>query len=90
MAKQRGIVFFEGTMGGINFYYRNGVPTARAAGGGFTRKAIKTGSHMVRVRESNSEFANCSRVNKIFKQSITLFRLGYSDGTLHSLSLIHI
>ena len=84
MAKQRGIVFFEGTMGGINFYYRKGVPTARAAGGGFTRAAIKNGAHMVRVRESNSEFAGCSRVNKIFKQSVRLFLAGYTDGTLHN------
>ncbi|WP_431136062.1 hypothetical protein [Psychroserpens mesophilus] len=84
MAKQRGIVFFEGTIGGINFYYRKGVPTARAAGGGFTRKAIKTGAHMVRVREHNSEFARCSKVNKVFKQAIRPFMLGYKDGTLHS------
>lgn len=84
MAKQRGIVFFEGTLGGINFYYRKGVPTARAAGGGFTRKAIKTGAHMVRVRENNSEFAGCSQVNKSFKQAIRPFLLGHKDGTLHS------
>jgi hypothetical protein len=84
MAKQRGILFFEGTLGGINFYYRKGVPTARAAGGGFTRKAIKTGAHMVRVRENNSEFAGCSQVNKYFKQAIRPFLLGYKDGTLHS------
>jgi len=84
MAKQKGIIFFEGTLGGINFYYRKGVPTARAAGGGFTKKAIKKGANMVRVRESNTEFAGCSRVNKYFKHSIHSFLLGYKDGTLHS------
>ncbi len=84
MAKQRGVIFFEGTLGGINFYYRKGVPTARVAGGGFTRKAIKTGANMVRVRESNSEFAGCSQVNKVFKQAIRPFLIGYKDGTLHS------
>lgn len=84
MAKQRGIVFFEGTMGGINFYYRKGVPTAREAGGGFTREAIKTGDHMVRVRENNTEFSGCSQVNKFFKHAIRPFMLGYKDGTLHS------
>ena len=51
MAKQKGVVFFEGTLGGINFYYRKGVPTARAAGGGFNRRAIKTSPRMVRVRD---------------------------------------
>ena len=84
MAKQRGIVFFEGTMGGINFYYRKGVPTARTAGGGFTRQAIKNGKNMERVRESNSEFACCSLVNKVFKQALRPFFIGFKDGTLHS------
>ncbi|WP_417876005.1 hypothetical protein [Winogradskyella sediminis] len=84
MAKQRGIVFFEGTLGGINFYYRKGVPTARRAGGGFNAKAIKTSASMVRVRESNSEFALCSKVNKHFKQAFAVFLVGYKDGTLHS------
>ncbi|WP_179007853.1 hypothetical protein [Winogradskyella forsetii] len=84
MAKQAGIVFFEGTLGGINFYYRKGVPTARRAGGGFTAKAIKTSPTMARVRESNSEFAGCSGVNKHFKLAIVPFTAGYKDGTLHS------
>lgn len=84
MAKQKGIVFLEGTIGGVNFYYREGVPTARAAGGGFTKQAIKHGSNMVRVRESNNEFGMCAVVNKTFKQAIRPFLLGYKDGTLHS------
>jgi len=84
MAKQRGIVFFEGTLGGINFYYRKGVPTARRAGGGFNAKAIKTSASMVRVRESNSEFALCSKLNKHFKKALAVFIVGYKDGTLHS------
>ena len=70
MAKQKGVVFFEGTIGGINFYYRKGVPTARASGGGFNKRAIKNSPKMVRVREQNSEFANCSKVNKAFKNAI--------------------
>ncbi len=84
MAKQSGIVFFEGTLGGINFYYRKGVPTARRAGGGFSRKAIKTSSTMVRVRESNSEFAGCAKVNRYFKQALAPFLGGHKDGSLHS------
>ena len=84
MAKQRGIVFFEGTLGGINFYYRKGVPIARTAGGGFNAKAIKHSPNMVRVRENNSEFALCSQANKTFKQAIRPFMIGYKDGTLHS------
>jgi|SRR5690554_315377 len=84
MAKQGGIIFLKGTIGGINFYDRLGVPTAREAGGGFTREAIKNGENMVRVREINSEFGICSRVNKCFKQAIRPVLIGYKDGTLHS------
>lgn len=84
MARQKGIVFFEGTLGGINFYYRKGVPIARRAGGGFNAKAIKTSPKMVRVRESNSEFALCSTINKHFKRALQPFLLGYKDGTLHA------
>ena len=84
MARQKGIVFFEGTLGGINFYYRKGVPTARRAGGGFTAKAIKTSPSMERVRESNTEFALCSKINKHFKLALRPYLVGYKDGTLHA------
>lgn len=84
MAKQKGILPLEGTLGGINFYYRKGVPTARSAGGGFNKKAIKTSPNMARVRQQNSEFAICSRTNKIFKQAIASLLAGYVDGALHS------
>ena len=84
MAKQKGIVFLEGTMGGINFYYRKGVPTARVAGGGFNGNAIKTSPNMVRVREQNAEFAKCSTVNRVFKNAMRSFLIGYKDGSLHS------
>ncbi|WP_435133932.1 hypothetical protein [Formosa sp. A9] len=84
MAKQKGIVFFEGTLGGINFYYLNNKPTARVAGGGFTSKAVKKSPNMKKVREQNSEFRNCSYVNKAFKAAIRPMLLTYKDGTLHS------
>ncbi|MGM5469845.1 hypothetical protein ACS386_06175 [Flavobacteriaceae bacterium LMO-SS05] len=84
MAKQKGIIPLVGTLGGINFYFRKGVAVARTAGGGFNAKAIKHSPKMIRVRESNSEFANCSVVNKVFKQAIRYFTEGYVDGMLHS------
>ncbi|WP_418639137.1 hypothetical protein [Winogradskyella sp.] len=84
MAKQKGLVPLEGTLKGINFYYRKGVPIARAAGGGFTRAAIKHSPTMERVRESNTEFAGCSKINKVFKQALAPFLKGHKDGILHS------
>ena len=73
MAKQLGIVPFVGTLDGINFYVRKGKLVARKAGGGFNGKAIKKNASMVRVRENNTEFGHCSRVRKLFMDSLLPF-----------------
>ncbi|RZK13037.1 MAG: hypothetical protein EOO46_00920 [Flavobacterium sp.] len=73
MAKQVGIVPFVGTLDGINFYMRKGKPVARKAGGGFNGTSIKKSATMVRVRENNTEFGHCSRVKKLFKDSLYPF-----------------
>lgn len=84
MAKQKGILPLVGTIGGINFYYLNGKPVARKAGGGFNGKAIKTKSSMQRVRENGTEFGHCSQVNKVFRQALQGFYTGYRFTYLHS------
>lgn len=84
MAKQKGILPLVGTLGGINFYYLNGKPVARMAGGGFNGKAIKTKASMQRVRENGSEFGRCSEVNKAFRQALRPFYKGYTFTHLHS------
>jgi len=83
MAKQKGILSLVGTIGEINFYYRNGKAVARKAGGGFNGEAIKTKASMVRVRENNSEFGNCSRVKKNFRIALYPFLRNYHESTLH-------
>ena len=72
MAKQKGIIPLVGTIGGVNFYYLNGQPIARRAGGGFNGKAIKTKASMHRVRENASEFGHCSKVNKVFRHALVI------------------
>jgi len=84
MAKVKGLFKVEGTLYDVNFYMRKGVLVARRAGGGFTRKAIKSSPKMERVRESNTEFAGCVAVNKAFKKALLPMFTGYKDGTLHS------
>lgn len=84
MAKQGGIIPFVGTLGGINFYYLNGKPVARKAGGGFNGKAIKNKASMQRVRENSSEFGNCSRVNKVFREALRPFYKAYKFTFFHS------
>ncbi|PWA05255.1 hypothetical protein [Flavobacterium psychrotolerans] len=83
MATQKGLVLFEGTLGGINFYYRKGKAVARKAGGGFNGKAIKTKPSMIRVRENNSEFGHCSRIKKEIRMALFPFLMYYKEGTLH-------
>lgn len=73
MAKHKSIIPIVGTIGGINFYFLDGKPIARKAGGGFNGEAIKKSPTMVRVRENGSEFGHCSRVNRIFRKAIIPF-----------------
>ena len=80
MARQKGIIQLEGTLGDINFYFRKGKPVARKAGGGFNAKNIKTSATMVRVRENNTEFGNSSKVKKVFKLSLHPFLNAYKEG----------
>lgn len=84
MAKQKGILPLVGTLGGINFYYLNGKPVARKSGGGFNGKAIKTKASMQRVRENGREFGHCSGVNKVFRQALRPFYIGYTFTHFHS------
>ena len=84
MAKQKGIIPLVGTSGGINFYYLNGKPIARIAGGGFNGEAIKTKPNMARVRENGTEFGQCSRVNKVFRQALRPFYNTHKFTFFHS------
>lgn len=84
MAKQKGILKMVGTLGGLNFYYLNGKPVVRKAGGGFNGRAIKSKPSMQRVRENGSEFGHCSRANKAFRQALRPFYLGHRFTFFHS------
>ena len=83
MATQKGILQFEGTLGGINFYFRKGKAVARKSGGGFNGKAIKTKDSMVRVRENGSEFGAVAKAKKLIRLSVQEALLHFQDGTLH-------
>lgn len=91
MAKQTGILQVDGSLGGLNFYKRLGKPVVRRAGGGFTRKAIKSKASMVRVRENNSEFGRCASSKKYFllslKQMFGDFKLAELHGRMMQLFL---
>jgi len=63
MARQKGIVKLDGTLGGLNFYTRIGEPLARASGGGFTTDSMK---RSVLMRGNTSEMGLASTANKVF------------------------
>ena len=83
MAKQAGILKINGSLDGLNFYMLNGKHIVRKAGGGFTRKAIKTKASMRSVRESNNEFGHCSKVNKAFRTALFAFHTGHQVLPFH-------
>lgn len=83
MAKQKGIVQLTGTLNGLNFYFRKGVPVVRTAGGGFNGKAIKTKPEMVRVRDNASEFGRVSSAKKVFRLGLHPFLKDLADVSLH-------
>jgi len=83
MAKQKGIVALEGTLGGISFYMRKGKAVARAAGGGFNGEKIRKSPSMVRVRENATEFGFCSRVKKAYRLGLMPLLGHYKEPTLH-------
>jgi hypothetical protein len=83
MARQKGIIKLVGTIGELNFYNRKGTPVARAAGGGFTSEAVKTGANMVRVRENAGEFGAVSKAKKLLRLGFHPFLKDVKDVTLH-------
>lgn len=83
MAKVKGIVTLNGTIGGVTFYQLNGKQVSRAAGGGFNGDAIRTKASMQRVRENGSEFGHCSKANKLFRLATREFYEHYKFAGLH-------
>jgi hypothetical protein len=83
MARQKGIIKITGTLDGLNFYSRLGVPLIRKAGGGFQSEAIKTKPSMVRVRENGSEFKICMTSVKHFKIGLQPITNQFKDTFLH-------
>lgn len=84
MAKQKSVIPMVGTIGGINFYFLHGKPVARIAGGGFNSKDVRTKKSMQRVRENGSEFGDCSRVNKKFREALRPFYSHHKFTFFHS------
>lgn len=70
MARQKGMITIEGTIHGVNYYTRLGVPLARAAGGGFTTKSLKTSPNMAGIRRNGTEFGIAARTKGLIRRSV--------------------
>ena len=78
MAKLKGLIDFEGTLGGITAYTRNGERVLRQASGA-DKKKIMRGKNYVRTRENMMEFSGGVAAAKVLRQSLTPVMRGFSD-----------
>ncbi len=78
MAKLKGLIDFQGTLGGISAYMRNGERVLRQASGA-DRKKIMRGKNYVRTRENMTEFGGGVAAAKVLRQSLTPVMRGFSD-----------
>jgi hypothetical protein len=78
MAKLKGLIDFEGTLGGITAYMRNGERVLRQASGA-DRKKILRGKNYARTRENMMEFGGGVLAAKVLRQSLTPVLRTFTD-----------
>ncbi len=69
MARQQGVIPFEGTIGGIIFYRNKHGYLARSKGG-IPARRIATEERFARTRETGSEFGYASRLGKLLRLGV--------------------
>lgn len=78
MARQKGIIKLDGTIGGISFYKSKDGYLAREKGG-VEADRIKNDPAFVRTRENGSEFGNSARSGKMLRDAIRTMMQNASD-----------
>ena len=78
MAKLKGLIDFEGTLGGITAYTRNGERVLRQRRGA-DRKKILRGKNYARTRENMMEFSGGVAAAKVLRQSLTPVLRTFTD-----------
>lgn len=78
MAKQKGIIKLDGTIGGISFYKSKDGYLAREKGG-VEADRIKNDPAFVRTRENGSEFGGSARSGKVLRDAIRTIMQNASD-----------
>ncbi|MDE3235503.1 MAG: hypothetical protein KGO81_06070 [Bacteroidota bacterium] len=83
MARQRGIMKLEGTIGGITFYKSQDGYLAREKGG-VDGKRIATDPNFQRTRENGSEFGAAGKAGKVLRNSLRVLLQNASDSRMVS------
>jgi len=69
MAKNVGLIQFNGALGDLVSYERNGVQVIQRKGG-FTAARIKTEERYAAVRKRQSEFGKCAKISSVLRQAL--------------------
>lgn len=78
MAKQKGILKIEGTLGGMTFYKSNGEHLVREKGG-VSGDRIANDPNFIRTRENNQEFGRAGLAGKLLRDSLRILIMTASD-----------
>ena len=83
MAKQKGILKLDGTIGGITFYKSQDGYLAREKGG-VDANRIATDPNFQRTRENGSEFGRAGKAGKVLRNSLRVLLQNASDNRMVS------
>jgi len=83
MAKQKGILKLDGTIGGITFYKSQDGYLAREKGG-VDGNRIATDPNFQRTRENGSEFGRAGKAGKVLRNSLRVILQNSSDNRMVS------
>ena len=78
MARQTGLVKFNGTLGGLTFYKSQDGYLVKEKGG-VSGERIKTDPRFARTRENGDEFKIAAQSGKLLRDSVRLMMLNASD-----------
>lgn len=82
MAKQKGLINFEGTVGGMAFYRgRNGYGM-RSSQGSVTAERVKDDEAYVRTRENGLEFGRAGKGGKLLRDALKSLFVNIADKSL--------
>jgi hypothetical protein len=84
MAKQKGLINFDGKIGNFAFYKTREGYSARDANGGITAERIRVDPKFQRTRENGQEFGRAGRASKLLRDNLKTILAGMTDSRVGS------